>query len=167
MLSITIDDRGVRKSLSRLASRLADLGPALHDIGEDLSEGTRSAIEQGRDWSGRPFAPNSPATLARKRGSQPLIATGSFLARRIHYEVEGGRAVLIGASGIQAAVLQFGAARGAFGKTRRGSPIPWGPIPPRPYLPLGDDRLSLPERARRRILEIISRHLSAAAPSDS
>jgi len=40
---------------------------------------------------------------------------------------------------VYAAVHQFGAAQGAFGNTSRGSPIPWGDIPARPYLGLSDD----------------------------
>jgi rhamnose transport system permease protein len=35
---------------------------------------------------------------------------------------------------IYGAVMQFGAAQGAFGTTARGAPIPWGSIPARPFL---------------------------------
>jgi len=51
-----------------------------------------------------------------------------------------------------AAVQQFGAKKGAFGRTRRGAPIPWGDIPPRPFLGLSD-------ADRRSILDLIAEHL--------
>ena len=47
---------------------------------------------------------------------------------------------------------QFGAEKGAFGATSRGTPIPWGDIPARPFLGLSaDDR----DGVRDRILDFI------------
>lgn len=34
---------------------------------------------------------------------------------------------------------QFGALRGAHGRTGRGGPIPWGTVVPRPFLGIGPD----------------------------
>ena len=138
MIHLTLDDREFNRALSALAERLGDMGPALDRIGQRLVEGTRTGIENGKDWAGRSFAPNSPTTLLRKRGDTPLVASGIFQAVRLAHHVQGGQSVLVSAGGDQAAVLQFGARRGQFGNTRRGAPIPWGDIPARPFFP--DDK---------------------------
>ena len=79
MIKIELDDRDVRQALDRLARRVNNLTPALHDVGQALMEGSRQRISEGRDWQGRPFAPNSPFTLARKRGNKPLVDTGNLV----------------------------------------------------------------------------------------
>lgn len=138
MIHLELDDRELRRALDALAARLGDMSPALDRIGQRLVEGTRTGIEAGKDWAGRPFAPNSPTTLLKKRGDRPLIDSGIFKNVRLAHHVQGSRSVLVAAGGVQAATLQFGAKRGQFGKTRRGAPIPWGDIPARPYFP--DDK---------------------------
>ena len=52
--------------------------------------------------------------------------------------------VEIGTNKIYAAVMQFGAAKGAFGTDAGGSSIPWGAIPARPFLGISDqDRTNI------------------------
>lgn len=147
MIRIEIDDREVRRALDALARRVTDFTPAMHDIGQALMEGMRSRISEGRDWDGRAFAPNSPLTAARKGRNKPLVDTGTFAGNRLRYAA-GRDFVEVGASAVQAATLQFGAKRGAFGRTKRGAPLPWGDIPARPFLPVRQDS-SLPETARK------------------
>ena len=60
MIQITVDDREVRQALADLSRRVENMAPAMHDIGQALVEGIRDRISAGRDWEGRPFAPNSP-----------------------------------------------------------------------------------------------------------
>ncbi len=69
---------------------------------------------------------------------------------------EGGRAVEVGSNRIYAAVQQFGQPKGASGRTKRGSPIPWGDIPPRPFLGVSSDD-------REAIADILSDYLAKAA----
>lgn len=157
MIRIEVNDREVRQALDDLARRAADMTPAMHDIGQALVEGMRQRIKEGRDWDGKRFAPNSPATVARKGRNQPLVDRGNFANNRLHYAAARD-SVEVGSSAVQAAVLQFGARRGQFGQTRRGAKIPWGDIPARPYLPVRADG-ALPEQARRTIIDIIREHL--------
>lgn len=160
MIQIDIDDREVRQALEALSRRVADMTPAMHRIGQALMEGSRERILAGRDWTGAPFAPNRPATLARKKGAQPLIDSKSFVTSRLFYQA-GRDAVTVGSPAVQAGVLQFGAKKGAFGKTRRGASIPWGAIPARRYLPVTQDG-RLDEAARRLILDTLSDYLDEA-----
>ena len=135
MIKLELQDQALQQALAGVAARLGNMAPALDRVGQRLVEGTRSGIEAGRDWAGRPFAPNSPTTLLRKRGTKPLIDSGMFKSVHLSHQVQGSSSVLVQAGGVQAAVLQFGAKRGQFGKTKRNAPIPWGDIPARPYFP--------------------------------
>ncbi len=151
MIRIEIDDREVREALAKLQRRLGDLTPVMHDIGQALVEGMRARLRDGRDVEGRPFAPNSPVTLARKRGARPLVDSG-MMASQFAYQA-GRDFVEAGSNAVQAATLHFGARRGAHGKTRRGAPIPWGDIPARPFV-------GVSEADRRDILDILAEHLA-------
>lgn len=159
---IEIDDESVRRALSDLQRRVADMTPAMHAIGQALVEGSRERILAGRDWTGAPFAPNSPVTLARKKGDKPLIDTGTFMDDRLGYQASRDQVVIF-SSAKQAGVLQFGAKKGAFGegryKTRRGTfKMPWGDIPPRRFFPVTQDG-QLDEAARRTVLDVLRAHL--------
>jgi len=88
---------------------------------------------------GTPWASLSAVTLARREkagqaSTSILIATGTMKASITSEATD--RYVRVGTPVIQAAVMQFGAAQGAFGRTSRGGRIPWGAIPARPYLGL-------------------------------
>ncbi|MBN2691078.1 MAG: phage virion morphogenesis protein [Burkholderiaceae bacterium] len=153
MIRIDLDDTQVQRLLADLQQRLGNLTPAMAQIGEALAEGSKQRIEAGRDWRGKSFAPNKPSTLARKKGARPLIDTGTLLHNRIHYSANAHSAT-VAAGGVQAAVMQFGQKKGASGAGKRGKPIPWGDIPPRPFLPIspGGD---LEPKARDLVLDIL------------
>jgi phage gpG-like protein len=163
MITVKIEDAELQRRLNGLSE---SLGPSrfaqvLGDIGQNLVEGTKQRIASGQDWQGRAFAPNTEVTLSKKRGHRPLIDSGVWLSTRLYHHVSGTE-LTIGAGGVQAGVLQFGAAKGQFGtgKTRRFA-IPWGTIPPRPYLPLTDDGRDLVPVARGEVLTTIEEYLEA------
>lgn len=164
MIEIKIDNQLMLQRLRSLEEALGPTGlyKTLDTIGEELIEQTRSNIGAGHDGQGRPFAPNTEVTLSKKRGSRPLIDTGSFVSTRLFHHVSD-QSVEIGASGVQAAVLQFGAQKGQFGRGKtRNFMIPWGDIPPRPYMPLNDAGTDLVPEARARVLTIIDEFLEKA-----
>jgi|WetSurMetagenome_2_1015567.scaffolds.fasta_scaffold169383_1 phage gpG-like protein len=75
-------------------------------------------------------------------GKRPLI-DGGDLARQIIKTVHGNT-LLVGSTMIYSAVQQFGLKQGKSGSTKRGSPIPWGDIPARPFLGISDqDRVDI------------------------
>lgn len=155
MIRIDLDDRAVLRVMADMMRRVSDPRPALADIGEYLVDSTRRRFSAGRAPDGTPWAPNSPVTVMRylsrfggtrrKRGGltkkgaamagakRPLIGETRRLSSEIAYRlIPGG--VEVGSSLVYSAVQQLGARRGQFGRTRRGAPMPWGDIPPRPYL---------------------------------
>lgn len=154
-ITIDIDDREVRQALENLQRHVADLTPVMHDIGQVLVDGMRARLRDSRDVEGRPFAPNSPVTLARKKGTRPLVDSGMMADERFIYQA-GRDYVEAGSNAAQAATLHFGAKRGAHGKTRRGAPIPWGDIPARPFVGLSSED-------KEAVLETIAEALERAA----
>lgn len=154
MITISIDSAAVQTALTRLQARLGNLSPVLHDIGQALTERTREGIYAGKDWSGNAFAPNSAATLARKKGTRPLIAHGDLASNKLHYSASAD-SVTLGAAGVQSAVLQFGTRAGAFGRNKRGGKMPWGDIPARPFMPIEGEN-KLPAAAQELVLAEIT-----------
>ena len=176
MIRIEIDDQAVRAALGELLRRVQDPAPALREIGELLVASTRQRFATGRAPDGTPWAPNSLVTVLRylsrfggsfrrggggltKRGQaraaakKPLIGETRRLSSEIAYRLIP-RGVEVGSSLEYAAVQQFGARKGQFGRTRRGAPIPWGDIPPRPFLGLSD-------ADRTAVLQLLAAHLRA------
>jgi len=155
MITIEIDDREIQAALRRLQQQIGDLTPVMQQIGEYLVQSTKDRFARGEAPDGTPWAPNSPVTLARKKGNRPLIGESGRLSNEI-YPRAGRDFVEVGSAPEYAAVQQSGARKGQFGKTRRGAPIPWGDIPARPFLGLSDDD-------RREILDILADALREAA----
>lgn len=160
-LTIEYDDREVQSALRGLINATGNPGPALKAIGEILAESTKRRFETSTGPDGQRWPENSPVTLLghlssfkgsfnkkrtptggrnlsasgirRLAGKKPLIGETKSLSTLINYQVHGNELV-VGSPMEYAAVQQFGAKRGQFGKTRRGAPIPWGDIPARPFL---------------------------------
>jgi phage virion morphogenesis protein len=147
VITIEINDPVVTAALDRLAAHLADMTPAMQEIGEALTASTQDRMAAGLQPDGASFAPRSAVTVARYeqqglRYGNPLNQSG-ILRGGIFPQAEPDQ-VRVGSNAIQAAVMQFGAAQGAFGRTARGGPIPWGDIPARPFLGLSDaDRTNI------------------------
>lgn len=178
MIHITLEAEAVQAALRRLLQAGAELTPLMRELGEALVETTRRRFQEGRAPDGTAWAPNSPVTLVRfldryagtrrkdgrgrtrkgerlAAGKRPLIGESRSLSTQIAYRADA-TSVEVGSPVIYAAVHQFGAARGAFGATRRAVPIPWGDIPARPFLGLSRDDEAL-------ILDLIEDHLRRAA----
>jgi phage virion morphogenesis protein len=157
-LTITIDDGGVRDKLQSLHGRLLNLRPAMDNIGATVADASRLTFVRQADPWGAPWKPLSPATVARRRKSSAAILrdTGRLM-NSISHRVTGNNRVEIGSNAIYAGTHQFGAAKGQYGRTRHGAPIPWGRVPARPFLPLrrGGGDLPAPWLTKiKRIIEV-------------
>jgi len=139
IIEIQIDDAEVRAELRRLLAKLHDFTPFFNDVGEQLLNSTRERFRSQRAPDGAPWAPLSPAYRARKPKHKDLILTLNGYLRGTLAKRADKDSLRIGTPMIYGAVHQFGATRGAFGRTRYGVPVPWGDIPARPFLGLSDD----------------------------
>lgn len=149
-----IDDDDVRAALERLVALGADATPAFREIGEylDLAHRLRWDKEQAPDGTG--WEPLSEVTLKRKRGRGQILVNSGNLRDLLRYEASAD-GLAFGTDRIYGAVQQFGAKQGAFGKTQRGGPIPWGDIPARPWL-------GLSEEDKQEVMAILKRHAEQA-----
>jgi phage virion morphogenesis protein len=138
--TLEFDDSGPEARLAELIDRLDRPIAFYRTVGEYLTEVAiprNFASESAPD--GTPWALLSPVTIARreKKGQTPiqiLRATGKMQAEIVSQASE--EELRVGSPAPQAAVLQFGAAAGAFGTDAGGHQIPWGTIPARPFLGL-------------------------------
>lgn len=137
MIEVKLDNANVLKALEHLAKAAEKPRPALLSIGEDLVKSTKKRFSESRGPDGKPWKPNSEVTLKRKRGIKPLVGEG-ILRDQMAY-TEGGNVLTIFSPMEYAATQQFGASQGAYGRTKRNGPIPWGDIPARPFLGISDD----------------------------
>ncbi|MEL7166978.1 MAG: phage virion morphogenesis protein [Pseudomonadota bacterium] len=149
MIDVQINDEEVIARFQALVARYEDLSRPMNEIGFALVETTRERFFKGVSPEGVPWAANAPSTLARPGVDfRPLFGTNpAGVALHTSAAHSFGRDyVEVSSNKIQAAVMQFGAKKGAFGNTSRGSPIPWGDIPARPFLGLSDkDRSNIAE----------------------
>lgn len=151
-IHVEFDDAEVRRALDRLQAAGADLRPAMQDIGRHLLNTTRELFRDEEDPDGAPWAPLRPATKRRKKRNAGRILTEEGHLRRIVMQADSD-SVVVGSPLIYAGVHQFGAEKGAFSTTSKGSPIPWGDIAARPFLGVSSDD-------EREIADIILDHLT-------
>ena len=140
MFSVEIKNDSITTGLARAQAQLGDLTPVMNQIGEYLVMSTKERFPTGTGPDGAKWAPKSPTTLARygarksnRVDTRPLFGPSGLLSSQIHHEA-GPSQVEVGSNLVYAAVQQFGAGKGQFGKMANGSPIPWGNIPARPFL---------------------------------
>lgn len=137
-IEVKYDDSALRKELDRLLRSGRDLEPAMLRIAGHLADSVAESFERQASPDGAAWAPLSEVTQ-RQRGMEgygperPILERRGDLALSILSEFDRDSAVA-GSNLVYAATHQFGASKGAFGKTSRGGPIPWGDIPARPFL---------------------------------
>jgi len=152
MIEIVFNDAEVQAQLDRIGEHLADMSGLMNELGEQLVYETEQRFDQGVSPEGVTWAPKSQTTLDayRKRGQtvdvRPLFgpnADGIALRKSIVHDY-GSDYVEVGTNKIQAGVMQFGAAQGAFGANAIGRPLPWGDIPARPFIGISEqDRTNI------------------------
>jgi len=130
--------------LNQLGAHLKDLTPAMDSIATTLLTEVDLAFTTERDTGGYAWAPLKESTLKRRRDQGrdgvSILRDNGLLATSFSTKVTKFSAT-VGTNDIRAGTHQFGARQGAYGKTRRGGPIPWGDIPARRMLPEPDDRV--------------------------
>ena len=151
-VTITLDDAAFSRWLTQTLGRITHLEDALKEIGDILVQSTQNRFGTKIAPSGATWAPNSPVTVAIKGHGSQLRGESKALGDTIHPQLDGTKAVEVGSNMIYSAVQQFGQLKGASGSTRRGAPIPWGDIPPRPFV-------GVSQEDEERITEIMADYL--------
>jgi phage gpG-like protein len=143
-LSMQLDD-GLRRAIADLIAAGSSMRPAMQRIGDDFTAEVQLGFRDGTDPWGNKWAPLSPLTVSRRRGnsSTPLRDNG-ILGNSITPSNATANSVEVVTMDIRAPTHQFGASKGAYGRTSRGGPIPWGAIPARAFLPIRNNEVDLP-----------------------
>jgi phage virion morphogenesis protein len=150
-LHITVQDEKVRALFGQLQKSMGDLTPVMREVGEIVRESVMRNFRESRSPEGVPWKPSRRALLGAGR---TLIDTAT-LRNSIHVRPEKDK-VAVGTPVEYGGVHQVGARRGSFGQvivrvrahrrvTRTGKEstvrahtrkaiLPWGDIPPRPFL---------------------------------
>tara|TARA_R110002094_G_scaffold160396_8_gene145802 strand:- start:230 stop:757 length:528 start_codon:yes stop_codon:yes gene_type:complete len=154
MITVELKDEEVSAALNRVAEHLTDMSLLMNEIGEQLEYETEQRFDQGVAPDGSAWAAKSQTTIdaysarGQRVDFRPLHGpnTDGTPLRKSFFRDYGPDFVEIGTNKIQAAVMQFGAAKGAFGKAANGTSVPWGNIPARPFLGISDtDRANIVE----------------------
>lgn len=151
-ITLTLDDTEFSRWLNKSLRSLNNPADALREIGEVLVQSTQARFGTKKAPDGSGWAANSPVTIAIKGHGSQLRGKSKALGDTIHYQMDGAKAVQVGSNMVYAAVQQFGQPKGASGRTRRGAPIPWGDIPPRPFV-------GVSQEDEARIMEIMTDYL--------
>lgn len=133
--TIEIASNDIGATLARLAAANTDMTPLMGAIAGNLHD----AVEENFASEGRPaWVPLSPVTIAERGNAGPILQRTGQLAASVTPSHDAMSAA-VGTNKVYGPTMQFGAKKGAFGRTARGSPIPWGDIAPRPFLAVTDD----------------------------
>ncbi len=160
MFKIEFNASAVFAQLDRARAALTDMTPVYEDISEYMVKATRDRFVTSTAPDGTRWRKKSPTTLAAylARGDgdrpDPLIGPSGRLGKEIAKLVTRNSAE-IGSALEYSAVMQDGAAKGAFGSTKSGRPVPWGDIPARVWLGISAED-------ERNILDIVDEHLELA-----
>ena len=144
MIKVDFKYAVVAEALGEASRRLSDMTPIHHSIGNYVVRATKERFKKGIDPDGNAWTPKKQATIDRykERGDgnrpDPLIGPSKRLSSEIAQYADA-QGVEIGSALEYPAVMQNGAKQGAFGKSPRGGPIPWGDIPARPWLGLSEE----------------------------
>lgn len=170
---IAINDSAVTALLEALRQRTGNMSPVLKAIGEDMMERVKQRFASSTAPDGKPWAPNTQATLIRylqSRGGfsektgkitakgqklainkKPLIGNGGDLSRQFDVDATDN-SVTVGSTKKYAAMQQYGGTKSQF-------PNLWGDIPARPFMPITPDGKLYPQEERE-ILATLQEYLS-------
>jgi len=152
---ISFNASAVFEQLDRARGLLDDLTPIHEDVSEYMVKATRDRFRSSTAPDGTRWRQKAPTTLAAylARGDgnrrKPLIGPSGRLGKEIA-KLATRDGAEIGSALEYSGVMQEGARKGAFGKTRGGRPVPWGDIPARVWLGISSED-------ERNILDIVDR----------
>lgn len=134
-MTINFDASELERVLHNAANHLTHTAPLMEDISRQLVTETILNF----DFGGRPaWAGLSPVTLARRAHGGGAILQDSGELKGSIKATHTNDTATIGTNLVYAPTHQFGARQGEFGRSDRNTPLPWGDIPARPFIPMVD-----------------------------
>ena len=145
MITIEFNDAQVIAALAKISAHLDDLSPLMNRIGLFMVTTTENRFARTEAPDGSQWAPRSETTIKHygRTGQRfgPVLHKTGELSQSIFHRYDA-TSTTIASNLRQSAVMQFGAAKAAFGPR-----TPWGNIPARPYIGMSEtDRVGILER---------------------
>lgn len=140
---IRVDLRSVQRRIQGLQSLVNNPHPLMREIAATL----HALTDENFDTEGDGTWP-----ALKHREGKPLQDT-----RRLYNSITESstdNSATLGTNVIYAALQQFGAKQGQFGRNRKNTPIPWGDVPARPYFPI-DENGNITTTALERVMETL------------
>lgn len=132
-MTINFDASELERVLHNAANHLTHTAPLMEDISRQLVTETKLNF----DFGGRPaWAGLSPVTLARRAHGGGAILQDSGELKGSIKATHSNDTATVGSNLKYAPTHQFGARQGEFGRSDRNTPLPWGDIPARPFIPM-------------------------------
>lgn len=157
-MTINFDASELERVLHNAANHLTHTAPLMEDISRALLSETMMNFQLG----GRPaWAGLSPVTLARRaHGGGAILQDSGELKGSINASHTVDTAT-VGSNLKYAPTHQFGAKQGEFGRSDRNTPLPWGDIPARPFIPM-DKNGDISYDGFLAVSEVVNRYLASA-----
>lgn len=143
-LNLTTSD-GASAEIKALAARIANLDPALDEIGASQVTEVQVRFERQQGPDGKKWKGLAARTLMKRSNDAKILRDQGNLYDSVTHEVQAGVAVAIGTNKRYARIHQLG---GLAGRGRKVF------IPARPYLGLSED-------GRKEVLNILRDHVEA------
>ena len=157
-MTINLDTSELERVLHNAANHLTHTAPLMEDISRALLSETMMNFQFG----GRPaWAGLSPLTIARRRGGAGAILQDTGELKRSIKATHSNDTATIGSNLKYAPTHQFGAKQGEFGRSDRNTPLPWGDIPARPFIPM-DKNGDISYDGFLAVREVVNRYLASA-----
>jgi len=158
-ITFTLDDAALKSALGKLSDAIEDMAPVMDSIGQTLQDNIRLNLGRGLQYDGQPMQPLQHPRRRQGRGSGgnvPLNDTRQHIYHKITHQADA-HSVAVGMNENVniGAIHQFG------GKAGRGLKAT---IPPRPFLPIRDQRVDLPNDWRNEIHDEIALALKKVLP---
>ena len=157
-MTINFDASELERVLHNAANHLTHTAPLMEDISRALLSETMMNFQLG----GRPaWAGLSPLTIARRRGGAGAILQDTGELKRSIKATHTNDTATIGTNLVYAPTHQFGAKQGEFGRSDRNTPLPWGDIPARPFIPI-DKNGDIRHDGFLAVREVVNGYLASA-----
>jgi phage virion morphogenesis protein len=139
MIEIEVQITQVQGLLANIITTGRNMTPvtrALAGVLADIPE--RAFIKKVDPVTGAPWANLSDSTRQKRGEGARILEDSGALASSFNPDY-GPDFARVSTADVKAPTHQFGAKRGQYGTTRRGSPIPWGDIPARRFFGVGPE----------------------------
>lgn len=138
--TLELDSARMTARLTSIENALVNPRPLMAAISQDLLGSVEDVMEAEGipGWAGLSAARIAQRTKMGKWPGKMLQVSSAGLASA-NQPSSGDDFAQVSNNKVYARPLHFGAAKGAFGTSKRGRPIPWGNIPARPFMVITDE----------------------------